>query len=109
MIGDETRQEQELFKRWLNDCSGLMWKVARAFAPTDSDRQDLLQEILLQLWRSVPRFKGTAKSSTWVYRVAMNTALAWRRKELHRRVPQVPLLDLETVPAETDALTSERR
>ena len=111
MISDQAleRERQELFKRWLNDCSGLMLKVARAFAPTDADRQDLIQEILLQLWRSVPRFEGKAKSSTWVYRVAMNTALAWRRKEIHRRVPQVPLLDIETVPADPDALTAERR
>jgi len=111
MIGDHTleRDRQELFKRWLHDCSGLMLKVARAFAPTHADRQDLIQEILLQLWHSLPRFEGKAKSSTWVYRVAMNTALAWRRKEVHRRVPQVPLLDIETVAADPDALTIERR
>lgn len=83
--------------------------MARAFAPSEADRQDLIQEILLQLWRSVPRFEGKAKSSTWVYRVAMNTALAWRRKEVHRRVPQVALLDIETVAADQDALTIERR
>jgi RNA polymerase sigma-70 factor, ECF subfamily len=111
MISDQARERdrRELFKCWLHDCSGLMLKVARAFAPTDADRQDLIQEILLQLWRSVPRFEGKAKSSTWVYRVAMNTALAWRRKEFHRRVPQVPLLDIETVAADPDALTTERR
>jgi len=111
MIGDEALEQdrQELFKRWVHDCSGLMLKVARAFAPSDADRQDLIQEILLQLWRSLPRFEGKAKSSTWVYRVAMNTALAWRRKEFQRRVPQAPLLDIETFPAESDALTMERR
>ena len=109
MTGDPVLQRNELFKRWLNDCSGLMLKVARAFAQTDADRQDLIQEILLQLWRSIPRFEGKAKTSTWVYRVAMNTALAWRRKEFHRRVPQVPLLDVEAVEAETDALARERR
>ena len=111
MIGDEALEQgrQELFKRWVHDCSGLVLKVARAFAPTDADRQDLIQEILLQLWRSVPRFEGKAKSSTWVYRVAMNTALAWRRKEFQRRVPEVPMLDIETFPAESDALTAERR
>jgi RNA polymerase sigma-70 factor (ECF subfamily) len=111
MTGDQAleRERQELFKRWVHDCSGLMFNVARAFAPTDADRQDLIQEILLQLWRSVPRFEGKAKCSTWVYRVAMNTALAWRRKEIHRQVPQIPLLDIETVVAESDALTTERR
>jgi len=111
MTGDQAleRDRQELFKGWVHNCSGLMLKVARAFALTDADRQDLIQEILLQLWRSVPRFEGKAKGSTWVYRVAMNTALAWRRKEFQRRVPEVPVLDIETFPAESDALTAERR
>ena len=111
MIGDQAleRDRQELFKHWLNDCSGLIVKVARAFAPTDADRQDIIQEILLQLWSSIPRFEGKAKSSTWVYRVAMNTALAWRRKEIHRRVPEVPVLDIEILPADPDTLTMERR
>jgi RNA polymerase sigma-70 factor (ECF subfamily) len=111
MIGHQALRHdpQELFKRWLQDCSGLVFKVARAFAPTEADRQDLIQEILLQLWRSIPRYEGKAKGSTWVYRVAMHTALAWRRKEVQRRVPQVSLFEVPETAAADDLLTAQRR
>ncbi|MBW8863857.1 MAG: RNA polymerase sigma factor, partial [Verrucomicrobia bacterium] len=80
-----TSEEQEkLFRRWLADHVGLMWKVVHAFAATPADQQDLLQEICLQLWSSLPSFRGEAKESTWIYRVAFNTALVWKRDEKRR-------------------------
>src|SRR5215211_311438 len=97
MIGpiatDESREA--LFKRWLKQHSGLVFKVARTFAPSDGDRDDLVQEILLQLWRSLPRFEGKARESTWIYRVALNTALAWHRGEHKRRAAHEPLHAIE--------------
>lgn len=53
--------------------------IARAYAPGD-DREDLLQEILLQVWKSLPKFSEKSHVDTWAYRVALNTALAWKRK-----------------------------
>jgi RNA polymerase sigma-70 factor, ECF subfamily len=97
---ESTDQDLEsLFKSWLQEHRGLIFKVAGAFARTEPDRQDLTQEILLQIWRSTPRFEPRAKVSTWIYRVALNTALAWRRKE-NRHAAQVPLLGIENVPAD---------
>ncbi len=93
------RDLQEVFKGWLQEHTGLIYKVARAFATGDADRQDLIQEILLQMWCSLPRFEGKAKPSTWIYRVALNTALAWRRKEKKHRPTETPLIDVETLPA----------
>jgi RNA polymerase sigma-70 factor, ECF subfamily len=78
--------QEAVFKRWLKEHTGLVFKIARAFAPGDADRDDLVQEILLQLWRSLPRFEGKAKESTWIYRVALNTALAWHRGEKKPRM-----------------------
>ena len=45
----------------------------------------LIQEILLQVWLSIPRFERKAKPSTWIYRVALNTALAWQRRDQRQR------------------------
>jgi RNA polymerase sigma-70 factor (ECF subfamily) len=80
-----TAQEQEaLFRRWLADHTGLMWKVVRAFTEAPEDQKDLLQEIALQLWMSAPSFHREAAEGTWIYRVALNTALAWKRGEKRR-------------------------
>jgi RNA polymerase sigma factor (sigma-70 family) len=57
---------------------GRLARIARAYAGVDW--QDLQQEILLQIWRGLAAFEGRSSASTWLYRVALNTALTWRRK-----------------------------
>jgi len=99
---------EAVFKRWLEQHAGLVFKVAHTFAPDTTDRDDLVQEILLQLWRSQPRFEGNARESTWIYRVALNTALAWRRGEHKRRATQTPLLAIEELPEPDDLVARER-
>ena len=59
----------------------ILFKVARVYGATQSDREDLFQEIALQVWHSVAAYRGDCAPSTWIYRVALNTALAWRRRE----------------------------
>ena len=97
-----TAHEQEtLFRRWLADHAGLMWKVVRAFAAEPADQSDLLQEISLQLWRSLPAFRGEAKESTWIYRVAFNTALVWKRDEKRRHAKHEKFFELNVSPEES--------
>jgi len=79
------------FKQWLGEHQGLIFKVIRAYAATADDQDDLFQEILLQMWLSIPRFAGKAKVSTWLYRVALNTALVWNRSEKRRRKHSAPM------------------
>ena len=93
---DETLESQ--FKRWLQEYGGTVIKVARAYTFAAEDCEDLVQEILLQVWRSLPQFQGRASASTWVYRVALNTALGWHRKEGRRRLRHQPLLEPEELP-----------
>ena len=81
-----TANEQEtIFRRWLDEHIGLMIKVVRGCASTPQDQDDLLQDILVQIWSSIPAFRGEAKETTWIYKVAFNTALAWHRAERRRR------------------------
>lgn len=82
---------EAVFKRWLVEHGGAVLKVARAYTVTAEDCQDLSQEILLQVWRSLPQYRGDASASTWIYRVALNTALGWRRKEGRRAHPALAL------------------
>lgn len=66
------------FDAWLRAHGALLHRVANGFA-VGADRADLMQEILLALWRAVPAFDGASKPSTFIYRVAHNAALTWRR------------------------------
>lgn len=96
-----TAEEQEkVFRRWLAEHAGLMWKVVRAFAGEPADQSDLLQEISLQLWMSLPALRGEAKESTWIYRVAFNTALVWKRDEKRRHAKHEKFFELNIPPDE---------
>ena len=68
----------ELFQRWIEEHRGIMVKVMRSFTSEPADAADLQQEMLLQLWLSLPNYAGQAKPSTWIYRVCLNTALTWQ-------------------------------
>jgi len=72
---------EALFNAWAGQHLALMGRVARGYADTEEDCQELVQEILLQVWLSIPRCERKAKPSTWIYRVAINTALAWQRRD----------------------------
>jgi RNA polymerase sigma-70 factor, ECF subfamily len=76
---------QATFERWWREHAGLFHKVARLYADSTEERADLVQDMLVQLWRSLPRFVGQCQPSTWIYRVCLNTALTWRRDETRRR------------------------
>lgn len=69
------------FSQLIKDNQGLIIKVSRLYTNTLEDEEDLFQEIVLQLWRSYDSFKGDSKISTWMYRVALNTAITLFRKK----------------------------
>ena len=69
------------FAKLIKDNQGLIIKVSRLYTNTLEDEEDLFQEIVLQLWRSYDTFKGDSKISTWMYRVALNTAITLFRKK----------------------------
>jgi len=64
----------------IKDQERLIFKVCSMYAQRPEDRKDIFQEIVLQAWGAYPRFKNTAKASTWLYRIALNTAINYHRK-----------------------------
>ena len=66
------------FEQLLQRNRGRLAAIAHTYANADAD--DLLQEILLQIWRSLDRFQQRSSIDTWCYRIALNTAMSWRRK-----------------------------
>ena len=91
---------KSLFMTWLGEHGSSVMKVARAYTLTSDECQDLAQEILLRAWQSLPNFRGEASPATWFYRVALQTAMNWQRKDKPRRARQQPLLEVQAVVTE---------
>jgi RNA polymerase sigma-70 factor (ECF subfamily) len=84
-------ERDRVFNEWLASHKGILFKVVHAYAFEHADRQDLFQDIVVQIWRSVEAFRGESSVPTWMYRVALNTAIAWTRKEDRHRRGKQPL------------------
>jgi len=77
------RQGDEAFADWLGPHLAALRRISRAFAPP-ADQNDLLQELMLAVWRARPQFEDRSAAATFVYRVAHNAALTWKRGETRR-------------------------
>ena len=75
---------REEYIRIIRENRNLIYKVCLSFCADTEDRKDLEQEIVVKIWNGFRRFDGQAKVSTWVYRVALNTAISYYRKEKRR-------------------------
>ncbi|HUR12152.1 MAG TPA: sigma-70 family RNA polymerase sigma factor, partial [Flavitalea sp.] len=93
------------FIELVNQHKGLIYKVCNIYCPYENERQDLYQEIIVQLWKSYPGFKGESRFSTWLYRIALNTAIGNFRK---KRIPVVHVDPSQFNPAEEIDLPGER-
>ena len=80
-----TRQEQDTqFAEWMREHSSIAVRTARTFEFDVAAQADLLQEILLAWWRSIRNLPSSANARQWLYRVSLNTALTWQRRESRR-------------------------
>lgn len=76
--------EETVFYEMIKNHEGIIYKITRAYCDSYDDQMDLYQEIVYQLWKGYGSFRGEAKPSTWMYRVALNTAYTYLRKEKRR-------------------------
>ncbi|MFT3909200.1 MAG: RNA polymerase sigma factor [Ferruginibacter sp.] len=96
------------FIKIIQENEGLIYKVTKVYANNKEDGQDLYQEIVYQLWKSFDSFRNESKISTWIYRIALNTAIVHLNRE-KRKPNQVPVDDwILNKTDSTDNLTDER-
>jgi len=79
----ELKKNDCMEKEFLKTIHGnqqIIYKVCRMYRDNKEDQEDLFQEIVYQLWKSYPTFKGESKVSSWLYRIALNTSIAVYRK-----------------------------
>ncbi len=89
----ETKQLEKDFLDMMEAQKQIIYKVCYIYANNQDDLNDLYQEVVLNLWKSFPRYRGDSKLTTWVYRIAMNTCITFLRRSNAR--PQ-------TIPMTTD-------
>lgn len=88
-----TADQHAAFLGHLDRHKTLLYKVANAYCPRREDRSDLIQDIVLELWRAWPRYDGRAAVSTWMYRIAVNLAISVFRGENRRIRDALPIED----------------
>ena len=104
-------EHNRIFADWVQSHSAILWKVARSFAPSGQP-EDLHQELLVALWQAVPAYRGEAKPSTFIYRVAHNFALTWlRRQQRYQRIfdPLPETVADRAAPVTSGSAETERR
>ena len=76
--------DQEKFIKILDENQAIINKICYGYANNSEDRLDLKQEVLIQLWKAYPKYKGDSHISTWIYRIALNTAISNYRKSIKK-------------------------
>jgi RNA polymerase sigma-70 factor, ECF subfamily len=85
-VKQDSTERRTRFDEVLAQYRGRLGRIALTYAGREAD--DLLQEILLQIWRSLPAFDARSSIGTWCYRIAINTAISWKRKAQRKQVEQ---------------------
>ncbi|MCF3111968.1 sigma-70 family RNA polymerase sigma factor [Niabella sp. CC-SYL272] len=100
--------ETEILKA-IHEHQKIIYKICNLYRDNREDQEDLFQEIVYQLWKSYPSFKGASKVSSWIYRVALNTALTIYRKpsvviDYYRDLPEGIHPSEEKIPEYSERL-----
>lgn len=95
----QQKSNKKAFSEMIKQNQGIIHKITLVYTSTFADREDLFQEICLQLWKSYSNFRKESKFSTWMYRVALNTAINNIRKQ-QKKIVAEPLGNRLQIPAE---------
>ncbi|WP_395809834.1 RNA polymerase sigma factor [Daejeonella sp.] len=78
------KEQRQHFLNIIEQHKGILYTVARAYCPNADDRQDLIQEMMIQIWQSIHKYDDQFKISTWLYRISLNVAISFYRKSSTR-------------------------
>jgi RNA polymerase sigma-70 factor (ECF subfamily) len=101
-------EQKSILETWLAQYSGLVFKIVRAYAFTAMDREDLFQEITVQIWRSIPTFRSECAVTTWLYRISLNIAIRFSQKERKRSGNETDIEGVEHTLHENSTSGDER-
>ena len=87
------QNNNDLFISVIESHKGILYKVANSYCKDNEDKKDLVQEIIFQLWKSFNNYNDEYKYSTWIYRISLNVAISFYRKENSRTKISNPFTD----------------
>lgn len=91
--GMDSNEKPGIFLSVISSHKGILYKIANSYCKESEDRKDLVQEIMIQLWKSFDNYNSQYQYSTWIYRIALNVAISFYRKENSRKQVANPLSD----------------
>ncbi len=80
----DKQKQQQFFEGIIEQHKGILFKVARTYCPNVDDQQDVIQEMMIQIWQSIHKYNDQFKISTWLYRISLNVAISFYRKNTTR-------------------------
>lgn len=92
---------QDEFVELITENQKIIFKITFIYTDNEEDRKDLHQDIILQLWKAVPTFRSDSKISTWIYRIALNTAVSQIRQQKKR--PTHASIDISLLQLKDDS------
>ena len=101
-------EKNEIFTVAIKTNENFIYKIASVYTNNIEDRNDLVQEIIYQLWKSFDTFEQKSSLSTWIYRVALNVAL-YQLKQSKKRVSTIPINEQVLNNHESDSTENEEK
>ena len=95
---NNVKQKEKLFNQLLEQSKGSIYRVCKAYLYDEQQTDDLFQEILIEIWRSMERFRSEAKWNTYIYRIAVNTAIKYNlkfKKPKHQPIANSPTTTIQ--------------
>ena len=102
------QEQQQFFQEIIEQHNGILFRVARTYCPDEYDRQDLMQEMMIQIWQSIHKYNDQFKISTWLYRISLNVAISFYRKNT-TRANKYTVLNEQTAQVPTEDKTENEQ
>jgi len=102
------KEQKQYFQEIIEQHKGILYKVARSYCQNEDDRQDLIQEMMIQIWKSIHKYDKQLKISTWLYRISLNVAISFYRKQ-STRANKYTVLNEQTAQIPMDDKTEDER
>jgi RNA polymerase sigma-70 factor (ECF subfamily) len=102
------KDQKQYFQEIIEQNKGILYKVAHAYCQNEDDRQDLVQEMMIQIWKSIHHYNRQFKMSTWLYRISLNVAISFYRKQ-STRANKYTALNEQTTQIPMDDKTDDER